>query len=557
MSDTARSVHLIGCAQTDAPPGSVLELGFKAYNLARLARLGVPVPPAFVLGTGWSRTVQGLGGTLPPGTTAELTAALRHIEAASGLGFGSTRRPLLVSVRSGAPVSMPGMMETVLNVGLCDATVSGLLRLTGNPRLVWDSYRRLIECYAEVVAGLAGKTFAAARQEALASAGVATLQELDFRALRGLVARELELYAAAADRPFPQAPIEQLEAAIVAVFRSWDGAKARWYREAHGIDHNLGTSVTVQRMVFGNAGGTSGAGVGFTRDPATGAAELYVDFAPNAQGEDVVAGRSELVACTSAEGLPEPLRDELTELAQLLEHEFRDAQEFEFTVENGELFLLQTRDAKRTPLAALAIAVALAEAGLVTPAEARARVATLDQSRLATLELDAATSPAPLASGIAASIGVASGAAVFEPARAIDRARGGEAVILLREDVATDDIAALEAAVGLVAARGARTAHAAVVARQLGKACIVGCKDLEIDADGRAGRFGSRAVAEGELLTIDARAGHVYAGSLPVVRRQPDDLLRRLAALGGVRHGGSTPPGGAGGLRGAAPGDDA
>ncbi len=532
MSDGTRRLYLIGCGSTDAPRGELGELGFKAYNLARLARLGVPVPPAFVLGTGWCRAYQAQGGALPADTTAELTAALRHIETASGLGFGSRRRPLLVSVRSGAPVSMPGMMETVLNVGLTETTLPGLLRLTGNPRLVWDSYRRLIESYAEIVDGLAPGPFIAARREALATAGAATLAELDFRALRELAARELELFAAAAGRPFPQTPLEQLEHAIAAVLRSWDGPKARFYRTAHAIDARVGTAVTVQRMVFGNAGGTSGAGVGFTRDPATGAAQLYADYVPNAQGEDVVAGRTGLEGGAGIQRLPEAARDELAELAQLLEHEFRDAQEFEFTLENGALFVLQTREAKRTPLAALAIAVALGEAGLVTPAEARSRVAALDPERLVTLELAGAESATPLATGVAASIGVASGVAVFEPVRAIERARAGEAVILLREEVATADIAALEAAAGLVAARGARTSHAAVIARQLGKACVVGCASLAIDADARAGHFGAERVAEGDPLTVDAGSGRIYAGTLPVARRRPDALLARLEALG-------------------------
>ena len=531
MSDATRRVALIACGPKDAPRSPVGELGFKAYNLARLARLGVPVPPAFVFGTGWCRAFQAAGGALPADTTAELVAALRHVEAASGLTFGSVRRPLLVAVRSGAPVSMPGMMETVLNVGLTEATVPGLLRLTGNPHLVWDSYRRLIESYAEVVAGLPAEPFAAARREAVTTAGVAGLADLDFRELRSLAGRELELYSAAAGRPFPQTPLEQLGGAVAAVLRSWDGPKARWYRASHRIDDALGTAVTVQRMVFGNAGATSGAGVGFTRDPATGAAQLYVDYAANAQGEDVVAGRTALQGGTGAERLPEAARDELVELAGLLEHEFRDAQEFEFTIENGELFVLQTREAKRTPLAALEIAVALAESGLVSGAEARARVAKLDPESLWIVELDSSAAP-PLATGVAASVGVASGAAVFDPARALERAGGGEAVILLREEVATGDIAALEAAAGLVAARGARTAHAAVVARQLGKACIVGCTGLEIDAGGRSGRLGERRLVEGEPLTIDAGSGRIYAGRLPVVRRRPDALLARLEALG-------------------------
>lgn len=531
---TALDIHLIGCGPEHQAPeltrAQVAELGFKAYNLARMARLEVPVPPAFVLGTGWCRDFR-LRGELPPDTRTQLAAALRHLEVASGLVFGSARRPLLVSVRSGAPVSMPGMLETVLDVGLCATTLPGFLRLSGNPRLVWDSYRRLIECYAQIVADLDGAPFAAARREAIAEAGVASLSELDFRALRALAKRELELYEAAAGHDFPQSPVEQLEHAIAAVFRSWDGAKARFYREAHVIDASLGTAVTVQRMVFGNAGGTSGAGVGFTRNPATGCAELYLDYVSNAQGEDVVSGRTD-PARSAAAALPGHIAEELAELSALLEREFGDAQEFEFTVENDRLFVLQTRDAKRTPLAALRIAVELAEAGVLTPAQARERVAHLAPEQLDILELTG-ESEQPLATGISASIGVAAGIAVCDAGRAIERARAGETVILVREDVATGDIAAIEAAAGLLAAHGARTAHAAVVARQLGKVCIVGCPGLEIDSGARTLRVGTRRLGEGDWLTLDGATGRVYAGALQAVRRRPEELLARLSGLTG------------------------
>ncbi|HMK86213.1 MAG TPA: PEP/pyruvate-binding domain-containing protein [Steroidobacteraceae bacterium] len=530
MGATSEAIYLIGCGPERQGAGAVGELGFKAYNLARMARLGVPVPAAFVLGTSWCRSFYERAGELPPGAREQLLAALHHLEAASGLSFASPRRPLLVSVRSGAPVSMPGMLETVLDVGLCDSTVSGLLRLTGNPRLVWDSYRRLIENYAEIVAGQERAAFAEATQGALAAAAATSLKELDFRALRALAYRELEIYRAAAGHPFPQSPIEQLEGAVAAVFRSWDAAKARFYRDAHGIDASLGTAVTVQRMVFGNAGGTSGAGVGFTRNPATGRAELYLDYAPNAQGEDVVSGRTELDE-PALDRLPEHIAEELAELSILLERDFGDAQEFEFTVQNGELFVLQTRDAKRTPLAALRIAVELAEAGIITGTQARARAAELAPDRLDTFELAAAASTEPLATGIPASVGVATGAAVCDANRAIERSQAGDAVILVREDVSTSDIAALEVSAGLLACRGARTAHAAVVARQLGKVCIIGCKELSIDADKGAMRFGSRRIAEGELLTLDADTGRVYQGVLAVARRRPEELLAKLASL--------------------------
>jgi pyruvate,orthophosphate dikinase len=533
MKATALSLHLIGCGPPNPARGSVEQLGFKAFNLARIARLGVQVPPAFVLGTDWFHEFQSLGGRLPPDTREALMVGMAHLEAQSGLAFGSPRRPLLLSVRSGASVSMPGMLDTLLNVGLCETTISGFLRVSGNPHLVWDSYRRLIEGWADTVAGLDGAPFAAARKEALAGAAVGQMAELDFRALRTLAQREADLYETASAHRFPQSPIEQLEAAIAAVFRSWDSAKATFYRQAHGIDPTLGTAVTVQRMVFGNSGGTSGAGVGFTRNPANGSAELYLDYAPNAQGEDVVSGRVELAGGTPGQSLPAGLRQQLDQLATRLEHEFHDAEEFEFTIENGILFVLQTRDAKRTPLAALKIAVDFAEGGLITAAQARERVAKLAPAAMESVELAGADAEAPLATGISAGIGVAAGAAVCDPNRAIERARAGEAVILIRDDIATSDIAALEVCAGLLAVRGARTAHAAVVARQLGKACIVGCTGLEIEAGQRAMRFGPRRVVEGDVLTLDAATGRVYAGALPVVRHPPIDLLARLAKLPG------------------------
>lgn len=525
-----RRLYLIGCGPESPADATVAELGFKAFNLARIERLGVPVPEAFVLGTSWCREFLALGGRLPEGTRPQLMAALAQLESKTGFSFGGARRPLLVSVRSGAPVSMPGMLETVLNVGLCSETIPGFLRLSGSPRLVFDAYRRLIECYAEVVARLETWPFAEARREALENAGVVHMNELDFRALRDLAQRYLELYEAAAGGPFPQSPIEQLEGAIAAVFRSWQGAKARYYREAHGIDDNLGTAACVQRMVFGNAGGTSGAGVGFTRDPATGEQALYFDYVANAQGDDVVSGRTG-VDRYEAERLPAAILEELTELSRLLEREFRDAQEFEFTVQDGQLFMLQTREAKRTPLAALRIAVELAEAGLLSAAEARERVASLKPEQLETVSLKDAQSVQPLATGISASVGVATGAAVCDAQRAIARAAAGEAVILVREDLTTVDIQALEVAAGVLATRGARTAHAAVVARQLGKVCIVGCTGLEVRTDQGEMRFGAARIAEGTELTLDAQSGRVYQGRIPVVRSRPEDLLARLAKL--------------------------
>jgi len=350
-------VYAIGIAKAATLSGSLEEMGSKAWNLQRMAVAGLPVPQAFVLATDWCRLHHGD----PAGTRARLREALaewtRRLEQACGLAFGGERKPLLLSVRSGAPVSMPGMMDTVLNIGLCDRVVRGLVRLTGNPRLAWDSYRRLVQQYAQVVHGVDGTAFEEMTAAAVARAGVPGVRELDFESLEQLAAESLELFADVARSPFPQDPREQLEAAAVAVLESWRSARAIEYRRLHGIGETMGTAVTVQRMVFGNAGGTSGSGVGFTRDPATGENRLYLDFLFNAQGEDVVSGRH---AVTDTERLPLALPEvgqRLEELRRSLEATFGDAQEFEFTVQDGRLYLLQSRTAKRTPWAALRIAV--------------------------------------------------------------------------------------------------------------------------------------------------------------------------------------------------------
>jgi pyruvate, orthophosphate dikinase len=524
--DPAR-LFLVACRPDDTVVPRVEDIGGKALGLFRLSRLGVPVPPAVVLGTGWCREFQARGGSVPEDLMPRLEAALRYVEDASDLRFGSARHPLLVSVRSGAPVSMPGMMETVLNVGLSDATLSGFLRVTGNPRLVWDSYRRLVDGFAEVVAGLPREPFAALQAEHMARAGVARASDLDFRAQRELVRAQLALYHELAGEPFPQAPAEQLERALGAVLRSWQSDKARWFRDEHGIPEAPGTAVIVQRMVFGNAGADSGAGVGFTRDPSTGAAELFVDYAPNAQGEDVVSGRAAL-ADSGRGALPIDIHERLLALAALLERELRDAQEFEFTVQDARLYVLQVREAKRTPLAALRIAVELAEAGSITGEEAHARLASCDLGRIEVASIDG-HAPARLAVGVPAGSGIAIGRLIVDAQDALLRGRRGESVVLVRDDVATEDVAAIAASAGVLTRRGARTSHAAVVARQYGKPCVVACEALRLDAGGV--RIGERYVGVGEPITIDGTSGAVYAGELRVRREAPTELLARLAAL--------------------------
>ncbi|HVN43179.1 MAG TPA: PEP/pyruvate-binding domain-containing protein [Steroidobacteraceae bacterium] len=528
MSSESSQVFLIGCGPGGPAAGGVEVMGFKAFNLARMAQLGIPVPPAFVLGTRWCGDFLASGGHLSDAARNQVRSCVRYLEHDSGLGFGSQRRPLLLSVRSGAPVSMPGMLDTVLNVGLCDSTIPGLLRLTGNPRLAWDSYRRLVLSFAEVVKGVEPAVFNGVLREVLRSQRVERVEMLDFRGLRELTARQLEAYATAVGESFPQSPAEQLDAAVAAVFASWNSAKAVAYRRASRIADDLGTAVTVQRMVFGNSGGNSGAGVAFTRDPATGEDALYLDFAFNAQGEDVVSGRTALEHGQNLSVRMPEVSAELQRLKALLEREFRDAQEFEFTVENGRLLLLQTRAAKRTPLAALRIAVEQLDSGLITPAEARRHLEAVDLAAIEIVQLTGSDGAVPLATGIAASVGVACGQIVLDPERVVRFAQSGAPVLLVREDMATSDVVAIHTAVGILTAHGGRTSHAAVVARQLGKPCIVGCNELRVAADGRTCSLGGRTMHEGEVLSLDANTGTVFAGEPRVRRERPTALLDRL-----------------------------
>ena len=531
MSEADAQVFLIGCGPEGSARGSVESMGFKAFNLSRLAQIGITVPAAFVLGTGYCREFLAAGGAVSGGTRAQIRSCVRHLEEASGLGLGSSRRPLLLSVRSGAPISMPGMMDTVLNVGLCDSTLPGMLRVTGNPRLAWDSYRRLVQGFAEVVHGVGSGLFEEAVGAELQRAGVERLDRLDFRSLRSLTASFLDLYFDVVGEPFPQSPADQVDAAIGAVFGSWNSARAVAYRQSNQIPDGPGTAVTVQRMVFGNSGGNSGAGVAFTRDPATGENRLYVDFAFNAQGEDVVSGRTSLEHARSLERRLPDVYSELAALAGQVEREFRDAQEIEFTVEDGRLFLLQTRSAKRTALAALRIAVEQLEERLLSPAEAQRHLAGIDLSNIRVVRVAGTGGEEPLARGTGASVGVQSGRIAMDPARVVELSRTGAPILFVRDDISTSDIVAMHAAAGILTAHGGRTSHAAVIARQLGKACIVGCADLRIDVGGNSCSIAGRTLKEGDFLCLDSNTGAVYAGELSVTRERPTALLERLRRL--------------------------
>ncbi len=524
-----RLVFLDAAGHEDPDPERV---GVKAANLMRMARAGLTVPTGFVLGTDVCAEYLVAGQRLGGDVHELIRTGIAHIEQITGRRLGARRRPLLVSVRSGAAASMPGMLDTVLNIGLCDATLPGLLRATGDPAFVWDSYRRLLEAYAEVVDRCPVAPFAAVVAEALRQADVPATSELELNALRGIVADFQAIYRVEAGRPFPQDPMQQLVGAVEGVLRSWTAPRAVEYRRLQRLTHLAGTAVTVQAMVFGNLGPTSGSGVGFTRDPATGENRLYVDFLLNAQGEDVVSGRlgahdpDPLIAAVPGLG------DELQRVRRTLEAVFGDAQDFEFTVEDGELWLLQTRTAKRTPWAALQIACDLVDEGLIDPATARQRLEAYDLDAITRSHLAADDRPEPIGRGVSASAGVAHGHIALDIPAAKRLAETGHAVILIRDTPSTDDIAGLAICAGLVTAHGARTSHAAVVARQLGITCLVDCDALSIDLAAQTVRIGDTLLSAGDVITADGFDGRIYPGALDLVEERPTELLARVTTWG-------------------------
>ncbi len=506
--------------------GGADEVGNKAWNLMRMAQVALPVPAAFVLPTSWCGRPEAANG---PSLRQALAKGISKLESATGLGFGATHRPLIVSVRSGAAVSMPGMMETVLDVGMSDDTVEALIRLTGNPRLAWDSYRRLVQGYAEVVANLPTAPFDLLVTAALERAEADNEQELDHRDLRALTAAMLACYHTLTGRIFPANPHEQLAEAAAAVFRSWSAPKAASYRRLNGISDEGGTAVTVQTMVYGNAGGTSGAGVAFTRNPSTGARELYYDFRFNGQGEDVVAGRQNMVDNERLRRVLPAVWARLNEVCGELEVLFGDAQDFEFTIQSGVLFLLQTRRAKRTDWAALAIAVDMVEEGLLTPADALARLEGIDLNSVVRTSF-APPVPETLAVAQVAGMGVASGAVALDVDAVKRLTAAGTPAILVRLETVTSDIEGMALAAGILTGSGGRTSHAAVVARQLGKVCLVACPGLEIDLEHRQCRIGGSVLNEGDFLSLDGNSGAVHLGRLAPLTERPERSLAAIAA---------------------------
>jgi pyruvate,orthophosphate dikinase len=509
-----QSVFFFGNGEAEGTRDMKNVLGGKGANLAEMTNLGVPVPPGFTIAS--SECVAYLEkGKYSDRLRAEVEGNVARLEAVTGKKLGDPKNPLLVSVRSGAAVSMPGMMETILNLGLNDRTVAGLGAASSNPRFAYDSYRRFIQMYADVVLGVPVSDFEHLLKARRLTTGAKTDADLTVYALRNLVEEYKSLVRNATGRDFPTNPMVQLWGAIEAVWKSWTLKKARDYRRVHAIPEDLGTGVNIVAMVFGNLGDDSGTGVAFTRNPSTGEKKFYGEFLVNAQGEDVVAGlRTPLDIDEMAERLPGAYNELITTQDRLEKH-YCDMQDLEFTVERGKLFLLQTRNGKRTAAAAVRIACDMVAEGLIDRDEAVLRVPAGQLDQLLHPIIDPSVKAVPLCTGLPASPGAASGIAIFDPDSAHERHAAGDAVILVRDETTPEDFHGIVAARAILTARGGMTSHAAVVARGMGKCAIVGCKEIEIEPDHRRFAVNGKTIAEGDWLTLDGATGRVFAGNLP------------------------------------------
>ncbi len=514
-----RYIYAFGHGRAEGSAAMRDLLGGKGAGLAEMTNAGLPVPPGFTITTEACNDYFAAGERLPDGLWEDVLEAVREVEGETGKGFGDPADPLLVSVRSGAKFSMPGMMDTVLNLGLNERTLEGLIALTGNERFGWDAYRRFIQMFGRIVLGVPGERFDAALEAAKQARGAAHDTDLDAAALREVAEGFRGTVRDATGRDFPSDPLEQLDLAIRAVFASWFGKRARDYREYNRIAHDLGTAVSVVTMVFGNMGDDSGTGVAFTRDPNTGEKVLFGEYLINAQGEDVVAGiRTPQPISHMRQAMPEAYR-QFEAIAERLERHYRDVQDLEFTIERGRLFMLQTRSAKRTAAAAVKIAADLVDEGIIDRREALARIepAQVDQLLRDQFDPEAKTRARRIASGLNASPGAAVGVAVFDADRAAARATAGEKVVLVRVETSPDDFHGMAASQGVLTARGGATSHAAVVARQIGKPCVAGCAALLVDYATRTASADGVAFAEGDWISLDGSTGEVFLGALPTV----------------------------------------
>ena len=518
-------VYFFGSGSADGTREMKAVLGGKGANLAEMTNLGVPVPPGFTIAC--SACLEFLrGGGTNASLQTEIATNLARLEKTSGRVLGDPKNPLLVSVRSGAPVSMPGMMETILNLGLNDRTVIGLAQQSGNARFAYDSYRRFLQMYGDVVLGVPIQDFEHLLKSKRLTTDAATDADLSEDALRNLVEEYKALVRTRTGAEFPMEPRDQLQGAIEAVWRSWTLKKAVDYRRQNSIAESLGTAVNIVSMVFGNLGDDSGTGVAFTRDPSTGEKRFYGEFLVNAQGEDVVAGIRTPLPIDQMEARLPGAYAELIETQHRLEQHYRDMQDIEFTVERGTLYLLQTRTGKRTAAAAIRIADEMVAEGLITQREAVKRVDPEQLDQLLHPVIDPSARAQAIATGLPASPGAASGQAVFDPDVAEQRAAEGIRVILVRDETTPEDFHGIVAARAVLTSRGGMTSHAAVVARGMGKCAIVGCKEMEVDLKHRSFHVNGTTVNEGEWITLDGATGRVFSGDLPTI---PSDVVRVLS----------------------------
>jgi pyruvate,orthophosphate dikinase len=493
-------------------------LGGKGAGLAEMTAQGIRVPPGFTISTAACLAYFAAGNRYPEGLWEEVLTALRKVERAAGATFGDRRKPLLLSVRSGARVSMPGMMDTVLNIGLNDSTVQGLIQTSNDPRFAYDSYRRFITMFGNVVMGVPHHAFEKLLAEAKQREGVESDSDLSAEALRDLIRPMKTLVQEETGRAFPSNPRDQLRMSIHAVFASWYNDRAVAYRRENGIPQDWGTAANVQAMVFGNRGETSGTGVVFTRDPATGEKYLFGEFLINAQGEDVVAGIRDPQPIHALEELMPEVYAELVKVCQTLEEHFRDMQDIEFTIQDRTLYLLQTRSGKRTAPAAVRVAVEMAHEGLIDKREAVLRVDPAQVEHLLHPMIDPQATVHVLGKGLPASPGAASGRIVFTAEEAVRRRESGGRVLLVRNETSPEDIRGMYAAEGILTARGGMTSHAAVVARGMGKCCVVGCRELQINEGAGYCRIGEEEIHAGDYLTIDGSTGQVMLGQAPLIK---------------------------------------
>ena len=529
-SPSRRPKYVYSFANGKAEGSSALRplLGGKGCELAEMTNLGVPVPPGFTITTEAWTGYSANDRKYPAGLWEQVQAGLARLETAAGLKFGDASRPLLVSVRSGSRVSMPGMMDTVLNLGLNDKSVLGLARWTKNERFAWDCYRRFLTIFGDVVLGIERRAFDEMLEHAKAAAGAKTDADLQPEPLKALVAEFKQLVQTRTGKPFPQDPAEQLRLAVAAVFDSWFAKKAVDYRRIHRLPDDWGTAVTVMAMVFGNLGETSGTGVCFTRDPSSGERRFFGEFLVNAQGEDVVAGIRTPQPIAALENSMPKVYAELVAIKERLERHYRDMQDIEFTVQEGRLFILQTRSGKRTAGAAVRIAVEMVREKLIERDAALLRVEPASLNQLLVKTVDPRATYTAIARGLAATPAAAVGRVVFDPEKAVQMALREEAAILVRQETSPEDVEGMHAAHGVLTSRGGLTSHAAVVARGWGKSCVVGAGDVVVDEENRLFRAGRVVVREGQVVTLNGATGEVVLGSLPLVDPKLSAEFREL-----------------------------